>query len=317
MKKPAFRRDSLLGSAYLALAALIWGCAFVAQSVGNEYVGPFTFQTTRSILGAATLAPIIWIRRRRARKRCTWRPLSPQSRRTLWLGGIACGVLLAVAINLQQVALLGASAGKAGFLTALYILFVPIFGAFVGKRPPPLLWFCVLMAAVGLYLLSVKEGFSIARADLLLILCAIVFTGHILVVDAVSPMVSGIQLSCLQFLVAGVLSAIPMLIFEQPSLSAILKGWLPITYTGVLSSGVAYTLQILGQRRTSPTMASLLMSLESVFAALAGLMILGERMAPRELLGCAIMFGAILLAQLAQVPRGAVTVKTSQNPESL
>ena len=194
------------------------------------------------------------------------------------------------------------TAGKAGFLTALYILLVPLAGALGGRRPRPLMWLCIALAALGLYLLSVKEGFVIETADLLLILCAAVFTGHILLVDHFSPRVSGLQLSALQFLVAGAISLVPMLIAESPSWQGLRAGWIPVAYTGILSSGVAYTLQIIGQRRTSPTVASLIMSLESVFALLCGMLLLAERPSLRELTGCALMFAAILLAQRAQLP---------------
>lgn len=303
------RKSPWLGNLLLLLAALIWGCAFVAQSMGNEHVGPFTFQASRSLLGAAVLFPFAWLRIGAAKRKGAWQPPSPRSRRMLLWGGVACGVLLAVAMNLQQVALVESTAGKAGFLTALYILFVPLAGYFVGKSPRPALWLCILLAAVGLYLLSVQEGFTIARSDWLLILCAVVFTIHILVVDRVSPHVSGVQLSAVQFLVAGVLSLVLVILFEKPTLSALMGAWAPILYTGVLSSGVAYTLQIVGQRLTTPTLASLMMSLESVFAVLCGMLVLGESLSAREALGCVLMFGAILLAQWAQLPRKDLIVK--------
>ncbi|MHC1786077.1 MAG: DMT family transporter [Christensenellales bacterium] len=296
------RRESLIGNGLLFIAALIWGCAFVAQSLGMDYMGPFTFQVARSLLGAGVLLPVILLRRGALRRRGELRPATAEGKKALLRGGIACGLLLSVATNLQQVALQHTTAGKAGFLTALYILMVPLVGVLRGRRPRPLLWLCIALAALGLYLLSVREGFVIARADLLLILCAAVFTGHILLVDHFSPKVSGLQLSALQFLVSGLISAIPMLLFEQPRVSFILQGWVPVLYAGVLSSGVAYTLQIIGQRRTSPTMASLIMSLESVFALVAGVLVLGERPGGREILGSALMFLAILLAQWAQMP---------------
>ncbi len=296
------RRDSLVGNALLFIAALIWGCAFVAQSMGMEHMGPFTFQVARSLLGAGVLLPLILLRRWQARRRGADPRLSPRQRRDLIIGGVLCGLLLAVATNLQQVALQYTTAGKAGFLTALYILMVPVAGVLRGRWPRPLLWLCIALAALGLYLLSVKDGFTIETADLMLILCAVVFTGHILLVDHFSPRVSGLQLSALQFLVSGLISVIPMLLLERPSIAGLTSGWIAIAYTGILSSGVAYTLQIIGQRRTTPTMASLIMSLESVFALLCGVLLLFERPSLRELLGSAIMFGAILLAQWAQMP---------------
>lgn len=297
------KRDALIGNSLLFIAALIWGCAFVAQSMGMEFMGPFTFQAVRSFIGVAVLMPAIALRNAWNRKRGNHVRPSRANKKDLLLGGLACGTLLTIAANLQQFALQYTTAGKAGFLTALYILLVPVAGMFAGRKPSPLIWLCILFAAFGLWLLSVKDGFSIALPDLLLILCALVFTGHILLVDHFSPKVSGLQLSSLQFLVAGVLSSILMLAFEQPKWQGIVSGWAPILYAGALSSGVAYTLQILGQRRTSPTISSLIMSLESVFALLAGMLILGEQPSLRELAGCAIMMAAIILAQWAQLPK--------------
>lgn len=293
----------------LLTAALFWGLAFVAQYMGMDHIGPFTFQAVRSLVGAAFLAPIGLALAQKDKK--AGQPRPAHYRRTLWLGGAICGVLLAVAMNLQQVALKESGAGKAGFLTALYILIVPVYGVFFGRRPRAALWLCILLAAVGLYLVSVKDGFTIARSDGLLILCAFVFAGHILVVDHLSPQVSGVQLSCIQFLVAGLLSAIPMFLVEQPALSPILMAWGPLLYTGIMSSGVAYTLQIIGQRRTTPIMASLIMSLEAVFALLGGMLLLGERMTGPEAIGCVLMFGATLLAQYVQLPPKAALVERS------
>ena len=307
------KRDALIGNSLLFIAALIWGCAFVAQSMGMEFMGPFTFQAVRSFVGVAVLVPAIALRNAWNRRRDNYVRPSRANKKDLLLGGLACGTLLTIAANLQQFALQYTTAGKAGFLTALYILLVPVVGMFAGRKPSPLIWLCILFAAFGLWLLSVKDGFSIAMPDLLLILCALVFTGHILLVDHFSPKVSGLQLSSLQFLVAGVLSSILMLAFEQPKWQGIVSGWAPILYAGALSSGVAYTLQILGQRRTSPTIASLIMSLESVFALLAGMLILGEQPSLRELAGCAIMMAAIILAQWAQLPKRIVEGVVHEN----
>lgn len=300
------RKSSLVGNLMLAFAALIWGCAFVAQSVGMDYMGPFTFQTVRSLVGAASLLPLIVYRRHRARKAGGRVKLAPAQRRTLLLAGLLCGLVVAVGTNLQQYGLQFTTAGKAGFLTALYILLVPLAGYFMGKPPRPLLWLCIALAALGLYLLSVQEGFSIGLGDLLLILCAIVFTGHILLVDHFAPKVPGVELCSLQFLVSALVSAIPMLLFETPRWADILRGWLPILYAGLLSSGLGYSLQILGQRRTTPTMASLLMSLESVFAVLCGMLVLKQMLSAREAVGCVMMFTAILWAQWVQLPPKAV-----------
>lgn len=298
------------GNLLLLLASLIWGTAFVAQSVGMEHIGPFTFMAARSIIGALSLVPVILLQN--ARKKHLGQPvkMSAGSKRSLLRGGILCGLLLTVAANLQQAALLYTTTGKAGFLTALYILLVPIAGLFMGRRVLPAVWLAIAVAAIGLYLLSVQSSLTIDPADLLLIACAFVFTGHILAVDHYSPKVSGVALSCLQFLVAGLLSSVMMFLFESPSLPALLASALPLLYVGVLSSGVAYTLQIMGQRLTTPAVASLIMSAEAIFALVGGMLILGERMTGREALGSALMFIAIIGAQLAQIPKKEKKIET-------
>ena len=211
------------GNLLLLLASLIWGTAFVAQSVGMEHIGPFTFMAARSIIGALSLVPVILLQN--ARKKHLGQPLkmSAESKRSLLRGGILCGLLLTVAANLQQAALLYTTTGKAGFLTALYILLVPIAGIFMGRRVVPAVWLAIAVAAIGLYLLSVQSSLTIDPADLLLIACAFVFTGHILAVDHYSPKVSGVALSCLQFLVAGLLSSVMVFLFESPSVPALLS----------------------------------------------------------------------------------------------
>ena len=298
------------GNLLLLLASLIWGTAFVAQSVGMEHIGPFTFMAARSIIGALSLVPVILLQN--ARKKHLGQPvkMSAGSKRSLLRGGILCGLLLTVAANLQQAALLYTTTGKAGFLTALYILLVPIAGIFMGRRVVPAVWLAIAIAAIGLYLLSVQSSLTIDPADLLLIACAFVFTGHILAVDHYSPKVSGVALSCLQFLVAGLLSSVMMFLFESPSVPDLLASALPLLYVGVLSSGVAYTLQIMGQRLTTPAVASLIMSGEAIFALVGGMLILGERMTGREALGSALMFIAIIGAQLAQIPKKEKKLET-------
>lgn len=298
------------GNLLLLLASLIWGTAFVAQSVGMEHIGPFTFMAARSIIGALSLVPVILLQN--ARKKHLGQPLkmNAESKRSLLRGGILCGLLLTVAANLQQAALLYTTTGKAGFLTALYILLVPIAGIFMGRRVVPAVWLAIAVAAIGLYLLSVQSSLTIDPADLLLIACAFVFTGHILAVDHYSPKVSGVALSCLQFLVAGLLSSVMMFLFESPSVPDLLASALPLLYVGVLSSGVAYTLQIMGQRLTTPAVASLIMSGEAIFALVGGMLILGERMTGREALGSALMFIAIIGAQLAQIPKKEKKLET-------
>ena len=282
----------------LVLAALIWGVAFVAQSEGGDIIGPYAFNGIRSFIGALVLLPVIAILNRGKKER-------NEDKKTLIVGGICCGIILGIASNIQQFALyLGASAGKAGFLTACYILMVPIAGIFLKRKCGKNVWIAVVIAIVGLYLLCIKSGSSgIEVADLLLLLCALAFTFHIMVIDHFSPMVDGVKMSAIQFLVAGIISFILMFIFEN-DFKLIIDGFssgqvlIPVLYTGVLSSGVAYTLQIVGQKNVNPTVASLLMSLESVFAALAGWLILKESMDLRQLLGCGLIFVGIVLAQL-------------------
>lgn len=298
------KRTELKGNLILLLTALIWGCAFVAQSVGMDYVGPFTFQCSRSLIGCAVLVPVFLLLDRSKIKAGTYTPPSKQQKKTQLLAGIICGVIMTVAANLQQIGIQYTTAGKAGFITATYILIVPILGLFMKKKASPKLWGCVGLALIGLYLLSVTEGFSnINRGDVYVLFCAVAFAFHILAVDYFADKVDGVRLSCTQFLVCGILSGIAMLIWEQPSLDSMFAAAMPIMYAGVLSCGVAYTLQIVGQKYTNPTMASLIMSLESVFAVLGGLLLLNEALTGREALGCALMFIAIILPQLLEKKR--------------
>lgn len=301
-------RYRTLNNLLLVLTAFIWGCAFVAQSVGMDYVGPFTFNAARSILGGIALLPVIYVMNRGKKKRdvlpdenmVKHAAEKKQERKTLLLGGICCGAALAVASSLQQIGIMYTSAGKAGFITALYILIVPIIGIFLGKRAGKKVWVGVALAVVGMYFLCINGGFSIARGDFYVILCAVGFSVHILVIDHFSPKVDGVCMSCIQFFVSGILCGIPALIFEQPQIGGVLSAWMPILYAGVLSSGVGYTLQIVAQKKTDPTVASLLMSLESVFSVLAGWVILGERLSGREMFGCVLVFAAVILAQLPE-----------------
>ena len=277
----------------LMLTALIWGVAFVAQSVGMDYVDPFTFNAVRSLIGGAVLIPCIWVLSR-------GKQAEPQKTggKTLWLGGVCCGAALACGSMLQQFGIRETTVGKAGFITALYILIVPLLGLLFHKKVGKLVWLGVALAVGGMYLLCMNEGFSIGRGDLMVLIGSFAFSVHILVIDHFSPKVDGVRMSCIQFFVCGLLCAGPMLVLERPSLSAILAAWAPILYAGVLSCGVAYTLQIIGQRNIDPTVASLLLSLESVFSMLAGWVLLGQAMTVRELSGCALVFCAIILAQL-------------------
>ena len=297
----------LKNSLCLLLAATIWGIAFVAQSVGMEYVGPFTFNGVRSLIGAAVLVPVIFLLNRSkdtasaaADPSTSTTTSSPYKTRDLWIGGIACGIALFAASNFQQFGIKYTTVGKAGFITACYIVIVPIIGLFLKKKCSPFIWAAVAMALIGLYLLCITDGFSVGKGDLLVLVCAFLFSLHILIIDYFSPAVDGVKMSCIQFFICGVLSAIPALIFEHPQLSAFQGAWGAILYAGVMSCGVAYTLQIVGQKNMDPTVASLILSLESCISVLAGWIILGQKLSMREIIGCVVMFTAIVLAQLPQ-----------------
>lgn len=299
MKNDSLKTKNLL---LLLLAATIWGVAFVAQSVGMDYVGGFTFNSVRSLIGSAVLLPVIFlVNKGKSNDPDASAPNEPaKSRKTLIIGGICCGVFLCLASNFQQFGLKYTSVGKAGFITACYIVLVPIFSIFLGKKCRALIWIAVALSVAGLYLLCITDGFSISKGDLLEMICSVIFSFHILSIDYFSPKVDGVKLSCIQFFVSGILSGIPALLFESPSMSGILAAWLPILYAGVMSCGVAYTLQIIGQKGMNPTVASLVLSLESCISVIAGWLILGQQLSGREILGCVLMFGAIILAQLPQ-----------------
>ena len=317
MKKTEWKSPALL-----FLTAVVWGVAFVAQSVGMDYVGPFTFNCIRCLIGAVVLVPCIWFldgwKQRPDGASCGRESAGAQdsascSRRSagaqdgasdgshaLLAGGICCGLALFVASNLQQIGIQYTTVGKAGFITALYIVMVPVFGIFLKKRAGIRVWVSVALAVAGLYLLCITDRLALGKGDILVLLCAVVFAVHILVVDHFSAKADGVRMSCIQFLVCGLLSGVCMLITEHPEMRLILQAWQPILYAGVFSCGVGYTLQIVGQKGTDPTVASLILSLESVVSVLAGWLLLGQRLSVRELGGCALMFAAILLAQLPE-----------------
>ncbi|MCD8131740.1 MAG: DMT family transporter [Lachnospiraceae bacterium] len=327
-------RQSLL----LLLTAAIWGVAFVAQSVGMDYVQPFTFNAVRNLIGAAVLVPVIFLLKKINQKnnegftgksaavfadneresaavfadnehepegeRAFVNNQKAQSResntrKNLLTGGVSCGVILFIASSLQQFGIQYTSVGKAGFITAMYIVLVPIFGIFLHQKTGLRVWAAVAMAIAGLYLLCMTgDSLAVNMGDALLLLCAVAFSFHILVIDHFTPLVDGVKMSCIQFFTCGVISCFCMLLFETPQVSQILAAWLPILYAGVMSCGVAYTLQIVGQRSMNPTVASLILSLESVISLLAGWVILRQSLSGQELLGCGIMFMAIILVQL-------------------
>lgn len=295
-------RNSIL----LVLTAFIWGIAFVAQSEGGNAVGPFTFNGIRSLIGSIVLLPVIALLDRM--KLTSKKPVTKAEKKILLIGGLSCGVLLFLASSAQQLGIcLGTPAGKAGFLTACYILLVPVLGLFLKKKCGVRVWTGIAITLVGLYLLCMSETLRLQSSDLLLLACALLFAVHILVIDYFSPRVDGVRMSCIQFLVCGILSLIPMF-FSEIRVGADVwlakltdpGAWLAILYAGVLSCGVAYTLQIVGQNGINPTVASMLLSLESVFSVLAGWIILKQSLGAKELLGCGLIFIAIIRAQLPE-----------------
>ena len=303
------------GSGVLLLTAFIWGMAFTAQSASMDYVGPFTMNCARSILGGTALLPLILWNRSRARKRAlsegengagsgesVGRSDMATLRSTV-IGGICCGAILALAASLQQIGIIYTTVGKAGFITTLYIVFVPLAGIFWRKKVAGRIWFSVVLAALGMYLLCMNESFSVNQGDVYVFLCAVAYTGHILVIDHFSPKADGVAMSCVQFFTCAFLCGIAMFVRETPTWENILAAAVPILYAGIMSSGVGYTLQIIGQKYTEPTVASLIMSLESVFAVLGGWLLLNEKLSGRELLGCAVVFVGIILVQLPEKKR--------------
>ena len=300
-------KQNVRNSCLLVLTALIWGTAFVAQTTGGDTVGAFSFNCIRSLIGGIVLIPVIHVLDTKTDKK----PKTDAEKKTLLTGGIACGCVMFIASSFQQLGInLGTEAGKAGFLTACYILLVPILGLFLKKKCGWNIWIGVVLTLAGLYLLCMNgtTGFSLRFSDGLVIICAVCFSLHILLVDHFSPLVDGVRLSSIQFIISGLIGLIPTFFVDMhhslsgfyawlPALQS-WNAWIPILYAGVMSCGVAYTLQIIGQNGLNPTIASLLMSLESVFSVLAGWIILGQKLTPREILGCVIIFAAIVLAQL-------------------
>lgn len=289
----------------LILTAMIWGAAFVAQDVAGDVMEAFSFNASRSAVAAAALLPLVWFTNRKASNGqgsgMAWKTMTPSQKKTLFIGGICCGAALALGSIFQQLGLnMGTGAGKAGFITALYIVLVPLAGLFRRKNPGKLVWIAVVLSAAGLYFLCIQGGFTIAPSDLLVLICAACYTGHILVIDHFSPKTDCIKMSCIQFATTTLICAVGAALFEQPTWEQVRQCLIPILYAGLMSSGVGYTLQIIAQRDADPAVASLLMSLESVFAVLSGWLLLGDALSLRELLGCALMMGGIVLAQLPE-----------------
>lgn len=307
------QNKQLRGTIYILIATIIWGSCFVAQSVST--IGPFTYQGVRSIIGALFLVALSFVLDTAAKRKGNGNEVMKWTDKTLLKGGVVCGLVLFGAMNLQQFGLHnGTEPGKAGFITAMYILIVPIIGLFLKKKVNVNVWIGIAIAVVGLFLLCVnpEAGVKLQNGDIYVILCAIVFAFHITVVDFYAPKVDGVKLSCIQFVVAGVISCICMFIFEEPRINEIVNNAIPVLYAGIGSSGIAYTLQIIGQKYSPPTLASLAMSFESVFAVISQVVVAfvvylagkGELVLPtgREILGCAIMFAAIMIAQF-EIPK--------------
>lgn len=297
------KKTKFIGAALLLLTALIWGSSFVAQSVGMEEVDAFTFNGIRTLMGAAALVPVILIKNGAERKKGRRLPEKQrrEENRRLLRNGAILGVALCAAGNFQQFAFYDSTPGKIAFITAFYMFFVPLLGLFLHKKVPAVTWLCVIAGCIGLYFLCIgEEGFSdINRGDLLALVCSVLFAVHILLIERLGGESDPIKLSCVQFAVSGTITVILMFLFETPSLSA-LRSCLPsLLYSGVMSCGVAYTLQMVGQKYTESTVASILMCMESVFGVISSAVLLHQRMTPRELLGCGIMFAAIILSQFS------------------
>ena len=287
----------------LFITAFIWGSAFVAQKVGAD-IGTFTYNGIRTFIGGLTLIPVILIMDSMKKKKNPVDDRTEEEKkkdRKMWIvGGICCGTALFVASTLQQYGIYFTTAGNAGFITALYCIIVPFLSLFLGKKIKPIVWVAVVLGVIGLYLLCINpaEGFHLQKGDFFVLLCAFAFACHIMVIDYFSPKTDGVKLSCVQFLWAGAIGIILMFIFEPVNISAILAYWFPILYAGILSCGLAYTLQVVAQADANPTEASLILCLESVFAVITGAVILGESMHMRGYLGCALILGAVILSQL-------------------
>ena len=318
--KAQVKTHKLRNTFFLFLTAMIWGAAFVAQSVSMDYIGPFTFICLRSVIGGLFLIPVIivldGIRKKsqnesadvvnsenilhietEEKQRLSWK------NKQLIEGGIVCGIFLFFANCFQQTGIQYTTVGKAGFITTFYIIIVPLIGLFFKKYCGILTWIGVVIALAGLYFLCITQKLTIQRGDALILCCSVLYAGQILAIDHYNPFVDGVKMSCIQFLTGGILGAVFMLLFENPSIAMILSAAGPILYTGIMSTGVGYTLQIIGQKGLNPTVAALILSLESVFSALSGYLFLHQVLTTRELIGCALMFIAIVLAQLPDIRR--------------
>lgn len=287
---------NMKGNLILLLTAMIWGTAFVFQRDGMNHIGPYTFNASRTFLAAVVLIPVVLIFKYFEKRSKNYKPVN---KKVTLIGGVCCGAVLAVASTLQQIGIVSTTAGKAGFITALYVIIVPIIGLIFGRKQPKKIWLCVILAIIGFYLLCIKDGFSLDIGDAFVLACALGFAVHITVIDRfLSKGADALVMANIQFWTAGILMLVPTFVFETPTVEGIAAARYSILFTGIMSSAIAYTLQIIGQRYTTPTLATLIMSLESVFAALAGWLILGENLSLKELFGCILVFAAVILAQV-------------------
>ncbi|MBE6754456.1 MAG: DMT family transporter [Ruminococcaceae bacterium] len=290
-------RKNLRGSLILLLCALIWGCAFVAQDVGMNYVEPYTFTAARSFIGAAALLLFSTVKDAAARKRGV-QPPDKAAKKLQLKAGLCAGIALFVPAAMQQIGLVYTSPGKSGFITAMYIVVVPILGMFFGKKAGLNVWISVAIAIAGLYLLCMKGQLTIERGDAITLVSVVFWAVQIMTVDYFAPRVDCVKMTCMSFAVCGTLAAVMALLTETPTWPALVQCAIPLLYAGIMSSGVAFTLQAIGQRMTAPTVAAVMMSMESVFAALAGFVLFNERFNNRELMGCLLMLAAVILAQI-------------------
>lgn len=307
------KKKQILGVMLLLLTALIWGVAFVAQSVGMDSVDGFTFNGIRILIGAFVLLPVVLVREKKTKAGMNEQQLKAYkvtNKKTLIYGSII-GLIFCIAGNFQQFAFNYTTSGKIAFITAMYMFFVPIIGIFLKKRIPALTWICVVIGFIGMFFLCINPNdmSGLNKGDFLAVIGSVFFAFHILAVERFAPNTDGIKLSCIQFFVSGCITCVLMFIFEHPQISAIRSAIIPLLYAGVLSCGLAYTFQIIGQKYTEATVASILMSMESVFGVLAGALILHEMLSHRELIGCIIMFAAIILSQLSGILTGKIKKK--------
>lgn len=292
-------KNSRRGTMYLLITAIVWGVSFVAQSVGMDYIGPFTYIAVYSLMGSLVLIPCICLLDRRDGKHFGFfgtRDLKEKNR--LLKAGILCGLTLAVASCFQQTGIMYTTVGKAGFITTLYIVIVPLFNLFFGRRISIIVWIGIVLAVLGLYLLCITDSFFIGRGDMLILICALFFAVHITLMECVASEMDSLRISALQFFVSGICCGIMALLFEMPKMNHIVMAWKPLVYSGILTCGVGYTFQAIGQKWVNSIMASLILSLESVVAILAGWLLLGEKLSNREICGCIILFIAILFVQM-------------------